>query len=597
MTRPDYAGWKLWPVQRMIVKVLSGIELDNKVRDIPIYDYKLETKQYEFTEAEFADFAHEEGRLSFNSQSQPDPKGKRWCMCLGRRSFKSALGAAVQGLGFLRFARISDPFEHYGLRPGTKVMGALFSASLEQADIPFSDVKNDFMRVKMFDAYNPRMKIRSISFKHPSELQKYGKKAGITYRIQPKAANSKLGLGFACYVLVFDEIGNWITESGSMSPEETIKQVSPTASSFGTDAFWMAMSNATRSMETYWRELCDQAMAEPGEPYHVFRFPSWWVNLNPMYVHERVIAYKADPNDFAVQYGSEFGLGGKQWVSTEVLGRSRIVHARTHAPYFFLGVDAGFVGDYFSASVIAPIDAQNIRVVEHFSLHAGVGDYKDQPIVPPLDAVRRLEEWHRKYNFQQGLIDQAEATTLLSMFSYPLFQRMRDIHYTNKINLVAYLMLYEWLARGAIEIQDEGLITNLGGLVDNHRKTGRKIMAKSGQHDDASDSLCRALLAMVYFIRKNPGLRGILHYNLESFETYGRFGDFLGSKFIDSQARSYQASRQERLMGSRAQDVFLPRGQGSQDQPGTDASPVGWGSGHNQRIYNNPRSPGNPRRR
>jgi len=559
MTSPAYANWKLYPVQEVIVKILSGVELDNKNKIVKIYDYLLEDCLYDFTETEFVKYAYDEGRIGF--KEQPDHIGVRWLMALGRRSFKSALAGAVHSFQFLKYMNVEDPWEYYNMRPSTKVLSGIFSTSLPQANIIFDEVISSFNSIDTFKSWNPDVKVKGIYVKHPKHVRYLKKKAKPHYVIKPFAANAKTGLGFSLFCLTVDEIGNFIAEQGGMSAEELIRKLSPTLSTFGDDAFWMAMSNATSDTDCYWSQLCDKAMDNPGDPYQIFRFPSWWVNLNPKYVPERRKAFKSDPASFWVEYGSNFGVGGQRWLASSIINLSEKPSNIIPKPYYFCGLDLAFTGDSCSGTVLAPSNDSMLVEIEHATLKAGEGDYKDKKIVPPRDFVAILEGWHRKYNLKMIITDQHEIMGLISMLSYPVLSVLRDIHFTQILNDVEYKFLYDWLLREAFILKNPILLESLRGLVEIKRRGKVHVTAASGKRDDPADSLARALLAFIMYCRKNPGFSRILNYDLDQFGSYGTFSNVLTQRLINTAGKNYQESKTDRyLAGMSSSEKFMGSG-------------------------------------
>lgn len=81
---------KLYPVQRVIIKLIFGIPMDWEEREVPVYDMFCEELLYTFKETEYIRYVYEKGRINIPSWEDAHPLGYNEIdMIVGRRGGKA----------------------------------------------------------------------------------------------------------------------------------------------------------------------------------------------------------------------------------------------------------------------------------------------------------------------------------------------------------------------------------------------------------------------------------------------------------------------------------------------------------------------------
>ena len=81
---------KLYPVQRVLLKLIFGIPMDKYEKEVPVYDIFCENLLYTFKETEYIRYVNEQGRLNISNWQDANPEGYNEIVAIvGRRGGKA----------------------------------------------------------------------------------------------------------------------------------------------------------------------------------------------------------------------------------------------------------------------------------------------------------------------------------------------------------------------------------------------------------------------------------------------------------------------------------------------------------------------------
>jgi len=109
---PMGLNWTLLPVQRFILKLYYGIELNTSERRIQIFDPFQETLRYSLSEDDYLSYLFEEGRCNVQDQSLLPRPGL--VLAAGRRTGKSTLAELTASYTVIQLLQLGNAHEAFG---------------------------------------------------------------------------------------------------------------------------------------------------------------------------------------------------------------------------------------------------------------------------------------------------------------------------------------------------------------------------------------------------------------------------------------------------------------------------------------------------
>lgn len=133
----------LFPVQRVLLKALYGLELDDVTPDVAISDFTRETWQH-FTEAGYLRFLHKEGRCNISEVIPGEPK-REFVLAVGRRSGKSFITSCICAYETYKLIKKGNPQSYYGLPASDVIQLISVATDKDQAGLLYQSVKGHYL--------------------------------------------------------------------------------------------------------------------------------------------------------------------------------------------------------------------------------------------------------------------------------------------------------------------------------------------------------------------------------------------------------------------------------------------------------------------
>jgi intein/homing endonuclease len=200
----------LFPVQKFILKLYYNIPLDDKEKTIKITDRFNVKVLYEFTEVEYLEFLHDQGRC--NIKAQDSHVRHELILVLGRRSGKSTLSAIISAYELYKLLRRVCPQAFYGIPVNSEIRVLCIANDKEQASIVYGDMAGYVDNVDYFKSSMTNQTQTFMRFQTDQDRKKYGKNGRSTIAATFKSSIAKglRGRGIICYVL--DEIAFFVDD-------------------------------------------------------------------------------------------------------------------------------------------------------------------------------------------------------------------------------------------------------------------------------------------------------------------------------------------------------------------------------------------------
>jgi len=543
-------GMRLYPVQRVIVKLYYHIPLDDKLKTIEVRDMFRTKVLYHFTEAEYVRYLHNEGRCNIGEQ---DHERRELLLSIGRRAGKTTLSGIFASYEVYRLLNLEHPQGYYGLPSGNRIQIISVATDKDQASLLFNEVTTHLSRCEYFKPYIANNTLSHIQFRTPHDIKKYGETARhengkfvsfngkATMRVTFKSCVAKGLRGSGNIVIILDEMAHF-QDKGNSSAEQIYNAVTPSALAFSpkdpadttvpigpVESRIICISSPLNKSGKFY-ELYHLAMSNgPGSANMLaIQAPTWEVNptVEPEFLRQK---YHADPATFMTEYGAQFSDRVRGWIEREVDLIDCIDPTLRPAdmgipryPYS-MGIDIGLMNDGTSI-FITHVDGDKIVLDYHETWYAGVDWKQANPHLSgySCDYARRLAEVERldfdeianwifsltkRFFIVEGIFDRWNGIPLeqalrkkgLNQFKSEFFTR----DFASKIYQNAKLMmfdrklrLYNWPVGEESKKRHSPFIQELLTLQAEQSSKNVVMVAappNGGYHDDQADAFVRSV--------------------------------------------------------------------------------------------------------
>lgn len=548
---------RLYPVQRVIVKLFYNIPLDEKLPAeerlrIRISDMFNTKTLYTFTEREFLSYLFNEGRINIKEQ---DHMRRQLILSIGRRGGKTTLSAVFASYELYRILSLSNPQAYYGLPNGNRIQIISVATDKDQASLLFNDVTSHVAKCEFFQPYIANNTQSYVKFRTPFDIERFGPtvrhdngkfqsfngKASV--QLTFKASVSKGLRGSGNIVIILDEMAHF-QDKGVSSAKDIYDAITPSTAAFSpkdprdntrplgpTEARIICISSPLNKAGKFY-ELFQQAMSlAPGtENMIAIQAPTWEINptVDSTYYRNK---YHEDPAVFMTEHGALFTDRVRGWIEREsdLLDCIRpALRPKLSGPPRFphqMGIDVGLIGDGTTVA-ITHLEGPNIVLDYHEVWYAGMTWKDANPHLPypimdyakALEGVERLDfeeitKWivalSKKFYITDGLFDRWNGLPLeqalkkagLKQFRSDFFNRDASSRMYQAVKLFMFdkrLVLYDWplLNEGEGKVKHSPLIEELLSLQAKQTSKNQIIVEApkiGGAHDDMSDAFVRAV--------------------------------------------------------------------------------------------------------
>jgi len=420
------AKWGLdetpYPIQKALLKLIFGLELDTETRDIEIWDQFRENLVAKLTEAEFLEYLYKDKRCNISLEEHQKRVGKRHTTIifrLGRRGTKTTMSQWITAYEIYRLLKLRCPQQYYKLRQDQPIRCVLVATGKEQAQDLLAPARAAIQRSPYLRRYVEQDSTQSIKLATARTRETgVGATSGLSVQASPCSARGLRGP--ANILALLEEYGSffWELKGSNKSDVSIYRALQPSISDFkdpitGDPVGMMMIISTPLSRESHMHKLEENIWKENINGL-VIHIPSWW--MNPLLTTERLRELHAsDRLGFDQEYGAEY-LDNVESAFSEDEMRAILepinADARRVRPgeSTYMGIDLGLKNDGTTISIVT-VDAEGkCRLVHHEQWRTKmVGKYEDYDRIPIEEMADRVDKMWEYWSCKGGIYDQWNA--------------------------------------------------------------------------------------------------------------------------------------------------------------------------------------------
>jgi len=293
---PEGLGWTLYPVQRFILKLYYGLELDSTQRTIIVHDMFLEQVRYTLTEQEYLRFLFENGRCSVSDTSTLPRRGM--VLSAGRRVGKDLLAEFIATYTIVQLLQMMDPHPVFGVTPRQRLNVLCFSMNAARRDALTSGIYYHIEHCQYLQSALVSNTLTNITFETHAGRQAGGTQGNLGLRSYSNVARTR---GFSSVQLVVNELAHMANE------RDAYAAIMPTVTPSGRYAILSTPRVASGAF--YNAFMYGMQNESQGAPL-ALQIPTWEIQQN---LGEGLLrrAYNENPTRFLVEFGAQWGSSSR----------------------------------------------------------------------------------------------------------------------------------------------------------------------------------------------------------------------------------------------------------------------------------------------
>ena len=511
---PSGLNITLYPVQRVLIKLIFGIPMDWEEREVPVYDQFCEKLLFTFKEREYIRYVFEKGRINIPTWEDANPLGYNEIdMIVGRRGGKSVVVAAVAAYKLYLLLSHRDPQEYYGLVPGSPIDLTMMAQDSKGSSRLYDQLKEDINRAPFFAPYIKSMTGEEMTFISESDRGKRELTPSIKAAAYPCTTNAVRGP--SSYFLALDEFAHYRQQIGSTS-DEMYSAAAPATMQFkggGTrdglrESMIFIITSPVNKIGKYYTLFRDALLEGPSSP--VLAFQCSTAEMNPRsdtpFLKKE---YKDNPEKFKAEYGGEFldasetyvkGLTIDECVDQDRGNVTTLLSSMLGHNYFW-GLDLGMKHDATALAVCHWEGGQNRAwlVFDYIDrLMVGEDKYKDVAELPLDDVLDWLKNTHSMLPCFQGVTDQYGGSLLVQLLTANQVTGIELLHLTSGVNSQMYLTLKTLMENRQIKFPNVSKFILEMKFLEASFINKYQVVVKAPTEKDAHDDMADAAALAAY---------------------------------------------------------------------------------------------------
>jgi hypothetical protein len=290
-------GMTLLPVQRFILKLYYGIELDTSDRRIQIHDHLQERLRYSLTESDYLDYLHGEGRCNTPNQSALPRPGL--ILAAGRRTGKTTLAELIASYTVIQLLQAGNPHEIFGFPNARLNLVATRYIGLNRSmrEVFLSGIVHGVGRcLDLRDSlYNPSTQSpREIRFTTPQGRSLDLDRGNLS--ILAVDCRTRVHGSTSSVTLILDELAYMPNEQDII--DSSLPTILPTGC-------YSLMSTPRRAEGAFYNNFRSAMNGNSSSTPLALQIPTWEVQPNLASVLRH--SFDENPSQFYIEYGAQWG--------------------------------------------------------------------------------------------------------------------------------------------------------------------------------------------------------------------------------------------------------------------------------------------------
>ena len=505
---PQGLDIKLYPVQRVLLKLIFGVPMDKDEREVPVYDIFCENLLYTFKETEYIKYVYEQGRINISSWEEAQPEGYNEIVAIvGRRGGKSQLVSAIAAYKLYRLLNIHSPQEYYGLVHGSPIDFTFMAQDSEGSSRLFDKMKEDINKAPFFSPFLKSMNTEEMTF--VSEADRHKRDITPSIKVASYPCTTGAVRGPSSFVLALDEFAFYRTQIGANS-DEIYKAASPATMQFkagGTrdgkrESMILIITSPNGKIGKYYSLY--QSGMKMGNESDILSFRCSTAEMNPRSdVAFLKKEHRENPDVFRAEYGGDFLEAAESYVKLTTIescieiGRQNAesFEPRMMAQKFFWGLDLGMQHDGTALSIChwEPLQELGAKLVFDYIDRMMVGEgkyeqgFKELPLEDVLDWLKTKNDLLPCF---RGATDQHGGSMLVQLLQTYGINGLDLVHLTSGINSQMYLVLKGLMQQKKVTFPDVKKFHDEIKLVEANYIGKYQIKVQAPAEKDAHDDMC-----------------------------------------------------------------------------------------------------------
>jgi len=314
-------GFKLFPVQRFVLKLFYGIPLDNTCCDLRIRCNGWQKAASQLTEVEYLEWLYDQGSCNVNVLTQSEGF-QELVLCKGRRGGATQMGAMVMGYETYRLIKLENPQAHYGFPRPTTIQLICVSTDKEAAGYIYQQNSEITKYSPMLEAYRANCTQSYTRYQTPADIEGSGRfsddpTARATIKVTFRSSIAK-GLRGAGNSFIFMDEAAHFPDNGQSCAKEVYMALMPSLSAFtskdpndaripvGPVESKIMIASSPLDREGFFFDAFLKGFGSPNNGRLSLQIPTWDMNPTiPMEEFQRY--YERNPETFNREFGAKFG--------------------------------------------------------------------------------------------------------------------------------------------------------------------------------------------------------------------------------------------------------------------------------------------------
>lgn len=506
---PQGLGISLYPVQRVLLKLIFGIPMDWDEKEVPVYDVFCENLLYTFKETEYIRYVSDKGRIMITDWREANPEGYNEIDCIvGRRGGKSQLVSAIMAYKLYRLLNLRSPQEYFGLVSGSPIDLTILAQDAEGSSRLYDKLKEDVNRCSFFA---PFIKGSTSEMTFVSEADRFKRDITPSIKAMSFPCTTNAVRGPSSYVLALDEFAFYRNQVG-VNSEEIYKAAAPATMQFKAggvregkrESMILIITSPNGRIGKYY-QLYQSAM-RMGNDSDILAFRCSTSEMNPRSdVAFLKKEFRENPDSFKAEYGGNFLEAAESYVKLATMNECVDLERPNKIQFedaaigrkYFWGLDLGMKHDATALAIShwEPNKTQTgaTLVYDYIDrLMVGEGEYVGFKELPLDDLLKWLTHLNRYYPCFKGATDQHGGAMFVQLLESIEIHGLELVHLTSGINSQMYLTMKGLMEQRNIRFPNEEKFLNELKLVEASYVGKYQIRVEAPDEKDAHDDMCDA---------------------------------------------------------------------------------------------------------